>query len=215
MDRRSIKTASVAPRFPTPRAGTAVTERLLAASALASGAAFGSHAGTASSEKLLAVALVTAACWASAPIAAWALPEDAERPIHIRSESAEIERQEGRIVYDGGVRVEQGTLRVIAERMVVDADDGKVVRITATGTPARYRQQLEDGAGQVEADASTIVYHTRLSRIDLQGDAHLEQRGNSLRGDLIRYDIVTGRVAAGAPNQGPVQTTLMPAERNR
>lgn len=109
--------------------------------------------------------------------------------------------------------MEQGTLRVNAERMVVEYSDGKVVRITATGAPARYRQDLEDDAGQVEADASTIVYHTRNSRIDLKGDAHLVQQGNSLHGDLIRYDIVAGRVAAGAPDEGPVQTTLMPATR--
>ena len=153
------------------------------------------------------------AAWVLASAAAWALPDDAEQPIHIRSESAEIERQEGRIIYLGAVRVEQGTLRVNAERMVVDYDEGKVVRITATGAPARYRQELEDEAGQVEADASTIVYHTQDARIDLKGNAHLEQRGNSLHGDLILYDIVAGRVAAGAPDQGPVQTTLMPARR--
>ena len=154
-----------------------------------------------------------AAIWALVPLDSRALPEDARQPIHIHSESAEMERQEGRIVYLGSVRVEQGTLRVYARRMVVDYQDGKVVRITATGAPARYRQELEDNAGQVEADASTIVYHTRDSRIDLKGNAHLLQRGNSLHGDLIRYDVVAGRVAAGAPGQGPVQTTLMPATR--
>ena len=143
--------------------------------------------------------------------AAWALPEDAEQPIHILAESAEIQRQEGRIVYLGSVRVEQGSLRVQAERMVVDYDAGKVFRITATGAPARYRQDLEADAGQVEADASTIVYHTRESRIDLKGNASLRQQGNRLIGDLIRYDVVAGRIDAGAPNQGPVQTTLAPA----
>ncbi len=150
---------------------------------------------------------------ALAPTPAWTLPEDTEQPIHIRAESAEIERREGRIVYIGAVRVEQGTLRVLAERMVVDYEAGKVVRITATGTPARYRQALADDAGDVDADASTIVYHTRESRIDLAGNAHLEQRGNSLSGDLIRYDIVAGRVDAGARDQGPVHTTLMPSPR--
>ena len=146
---------------------------------------------------------------AAAP--AQALPEDAEQPIHILAESAEVERQEGRIVYIGSVRVEQGSLRVNAERMVVDYAAGKVVRITATGAPAHYTQDLEADAGQVEADASTIVYHTRESRIDLQGNAHLKQSGNSLIGDLIRYDIVAGRVDSGASGQGPVRTTLMPA----
>ncbi len=147
----------------------------------------------------------------AAALPAWALPEDAEQPIHIHAESAEIERREGRIIYQGSVQVEQGSLRVNAERMTVDYNAGRVVRITATGAPARYSQTLAEDGGQVEADASTIVYHTGESRIDLKGDAHLRQLGNSLIGDLIRYDIVAERVAAGAPNQGPVHTTLMPA----
>ncbi len=146
-----------------------------------------------------------------APMPAWTLPEDTQEPIHIHAESAEIEQQEGRIVYVGAVRVEQGTLRVAAEHMVVDYDAGKVVRITATGAPARYRQALRDDAGEVQAAAATIVYHTRESRIDLAGNANLEQRGSSLSGEHIRYDIVAGRVAAGSPTQGSIQTTLMPA----
>ena len=154
-----------------------------------------------------------ATAWSLATFPVLALPEDAEQPIHIRAASAEIERQAGRIVYLGSVRVDQGTLQVNAERMVVDYENGKVVRITATGAPAHYRQDLEEDAGRVEADASTIVYHTRESRIDLKGNAHLTQKGNALIGDLIRYDIVAGRVDAGAPDQGPVQTTLMPAAR--
>ena len=154
---------------------------------------------------------IGAALAVAAAVPVWALPEDAEQPIHIRAESAEIERREGRILYLGSVRVEQGSLRVNAERMIVDYDEGKVVRITATGAPAHYSQALEADAGQVEADASTIVYHTQESRIDLKGDAHLTQHGNSLTGDLIRYDILAGRVDAGAPDQGPVRTTLMPA----
>ena len=154
---------------------------------------------------------MVAALAVTAAAPAQALPEDAQQPIHIHAESAEIQRQQGRIVYVGAVRVEQGTLQVDAERMVVDYREGKVVRITATGAPAHYRQDLEADAGQVRADASTIVYHTRESRIDLQGEARLSQRGNSLAGDLIRYDIVAGRVDAGAADQGPVRTTLMPA----
>ena len=122
-----------------------------------------------------AAAAIGLALAVAAAAPAQALPEDAEQPIHILAESAEVERQEGRIVYIGSVRVEQGSLRVNAERMVVDYAAGKVVRITATGAPAHYTQDLEADAGQVEADASTIVYHTRESRIDLQGNAHLNK----------------------------------------
>ena len=62
----------------------------------------------------------------------------------------------------------------------------------------------------VKADALTIVYHTQDERIDLKGDANLEQEGNTIAGDLIVYDMVAGRVDATAEGEGPVRMVLQP-----
>lgn len=137
-----------------------------------------------------------------------ALPEDADQPIHIQADYAEIDEQGETAVYRGSVQVDQGTLRVTGEEMTVVWQDKKVIRITATGTPAHYTQQIKADKGQVRADAKTIVYYTQEERLQLEGDAHLNQEGNTISGDLIRYDIVAGKVAA--TGDGPVRMTLQP-----
>jgi lipopolysaccharide export system protein LptA len=88
-----------------------------------------------------------------------------------------------------------------------------VVRITALGSPARYKQQLAADEEQVEADASTIVYHTQQERLDLKGNAFLRQEGNEITGDFIQYDIVAGKVDAKANESDPVRMILQPATR--
>jgi lipopolysaccharide export system protein LptA len=144
--------------------------------------------------------------------AARALPEDADQPIHIRADNVEYDQNGNRVIYRGSVQVDQGTLRVTAETLTIDLQDGKkVLRITAEDTPAHYQQQIEEGKELVRAQALTIIYHTQDERVDLKGDANLEQEGSTLEGDLIVYDIVAGRVDATAEREEPVRMVLQPA----
>ncbi|MFW6093404.1 MAG: lipopolysaccharide transport periplasmic protein LptA [Pseudomonadota bacterium] len=138
------------------------------------------------------------------------MPEDADQPIEIQAERAEYDQDSATVTYLGNVDVQQGTMRVTADEMTVHYEDQKVVRITAHGGPASYRQMLEPPRGEVEADATVIVYHTQEERVDLRGDAYLSQGGNEMTGDLIHYDIVAGRARAQSGEQGPVRVTVQP-----
>lgn len=144
---------------------------------------------------------------------ALALPEDSQQPIHIRADNAEIDNRERRVIYRGTVQVDQGTLRVTADEMTVEYEGQKVIRIVAVGEPAHYTQQLEAGDEMVNADASTIIYYTQDERVDLKGSASIEQQGNTVHGDFIRYDIVEGRIDATASGDNRVQMELQPAVR--
>jgi lipopolysaccharide export system protein LptA len=159
------------------------------------------------------IALVTALAGASLPAVTLALPEDADQPIHIRADRAQVDRQAQTIVYRGSVQVDQGTMRVRADEMTIEYEDQRVVRITAQGQPARYQQELEEDQGQVRADARTIVYNLQQEQLQLQGEAFLTQGGNEITGELIRYDIVAGRVDAEAGEEEPVRVTVQPASR--
>jgi lipopolysaccharide export system protein LptA len=145
------------------------------------------------------------------PLRVLALPEDSEQPIHIRADNAEIDNKSKRVIYRGSVQVDQGTLQVTADEMTVEYQDQKVVRIVATGQPARYKQQLEAEDELVNADASTIIYYTQDERVDLKGAASLEQQGNTVTGDFIRYDIVEGKIDATAEGDNRVRMELQPA----
>jgi len=145
----------------------------------------------------------------------FALPQDADQPIHIRADAAEMDQISGEIVYRGAVRVDQGSLRVDADQITVEYEDQKVVRIVAEGGPASYRQQLENPPGEVVAQATTIVYLTRDERLELQGAASLTQQGNEISGEKILYDIVAGKVEAISGEGGSVRMVLQPASRPR
>ena len=141
-----------------------------------------------------------------------ALPDDADKPINIRADSVEYDQNGNRIIYRGSVQVDQGTLRVTAETMTIDLQDGKkVLRIVAEDTPAHYQQQIEVDEEPVRAQALTIIYHTQDERVDLKGDGNLGQEGSTLTGDLIVYDIVAGRVDASATREAPVTMVLQPS----
>jgi lipopolysaccharide export system protein LptA len=145
--------------------------------------------------------------------AALALPQDAEQPIHIRANAAEMDQGSDQIVYRGAVRVDQGTLRVDADTITVQYENQKVVRIVAEGGPASYRQELDNPAGEVVAQALRIVYLTRDERLELQGSASLSQQGNEISGDTIHYDMVAGKVEAVSGEGGSVRMVLQPATR--
>ena len=100
---------------------------------------------------------------------AQALRSDADQPIHIEGDDAEIDQTNETIVYTGSVEIIQGTLRVFGDKMIVKIKGDQVERIITEGAPATYRQELEDDQGEVEAEAESIIYHTTER-------AHLPQR---------------------------------------
>lgn len=160
---------------------------------------------------LASLAWILSACL---PMSALALTSDADQPIHIEGDDAEIDQANETIVYTGNVEVVQGTLRVRGDKMVVKIAGDQVQQITTIGVPARYSQELEDNQGEVKAHADSIVYYTALERIYLNGAASLLQKGNELHGESIRYDIVNGKVDASAGNKpGRVRMQLDPQSR--
>ena len=140
-------------------------------------------------------------------LGAIALTDDADQPIHISSKEAVWERV-GTATYKGDVQVNQGSLEIMADKVTVEFEDERVVRVTALGEPARYQQKLADDEEPVRADANTIVYHTRDERIDLEGDAHLNQKGNEFRGEVIAYDVRAGRVNASTNEDKRIRMIL-------
>ncbi len=139
-----------------------------------------------------------------------ALNDDADQPIKIFSDELVFEEKASKATYRGDVRVNQGSLKITAEVVTIEFEDDKVVRLTADGSPAYYTQQLKTDQENMQADARTIVYHTRDEKVDLKGNAHLTQQGNDFRGELIEYDIRAGRVDAASAEPKRIKMTLQP-----
>lgn len=166
-----------------------------------------SELGSSAGAGALGTALLILLC---APATGSAVPVDAEQPLHIRAQAAEFDHSNGRAVYLGEVEVRQGTLRVTGERMTVQYRDARLVRVAASGEPARYRQGSAQDGGLVRASASLITYHPGKARIELAGEARMKHAKNDLTGEIIHYDIASGTVDAEATGRSPVRVVLRP-----
>ena len=163
---------------------------------------------------------------------AHALPTDAGQPIHFRADNVEGDLAGGglpgarangaspaegtstgaptkRVIATGSVQVDQGSMRLQADRVVIESDGDRIVLINAEGDLARYRQQLEPGAAFVEARATKIIYHPVDERIELIGRAWLARDSDEFRGEVIQFDMREGKVLASGEKDG-VEMILQP-----
>ncbi len=138
-----------------------------------------------------------------------ALPEDRSQPIKVTADNAV--QQEGTVTYRGAVVIEQGTLRIEGDTVVVNHVAGRVQKLTATGKPARLQQQPEPKGGLVHAAARTLIYHQSENRVELLREARVERDDSTVTGDRIEYLIDNETVRArGGRDGGRVEMVLQP-----
>ena len=125
-----------------------------------------------------------------------ALPDDWQKEMTILSDSAEIDRRAGTVVYEGNVVLTQGTLKIEADRLMILRNGDTLEKAVAEGDRARYQQQIEVGKPLTAALGNRIDYYTSERRIIITGDAELEQEGNIFSGERITYDMATETVRA-------------------
>ncbi len=128
-----------------------------------------------------------------------ALETDREQPIRIQADAAMVDESQGASVYRGNVIITQGTLEVTADEVEIYTADSAVIQIIAkmdkdSEKLAHYRQQVNEDADMVEADARKITYLVQEERLHLSGDARLQQVEDIFTGELLYYDLARGIV---------------------
>jgi lipopolysaccharide export system protein LptA len=120
-----------------------------------------------------------------------------------------------RASYQGNVVIQQGSLKVSADELEIDASKGEGNEIfIATGNPAKYSQQQEDGS-IVTAQADKIEYHRQTSSLALKGNAEIKQNSSSVQGDSIKFNMALEQIIAQGSDQenGRVITTFQPVSK--
>ncbi len=126
-----------------------------------------------------------------------ALPEDRAQPIHISADKALRDEKQGFTIYEGSVRVQQGTLRIRAAKVTIYHEVDEADRIVAEGNLAHLQQQPEPGAELVHAKAERIEYFRDQGRVLLLKNASIEQDdGSRVAGESIEYFINDQRIIA-------------------
>jgi lipopolysaccharide export system protein LptA len=131
---------------------------------------------------------------------AYGLPGDTKQPIHITADEAVRDERTGLTIYRGNVHMKQGSLRIDADRITIYQLENDAERIVAEGRPAHMQQTQEIDALPMHAEGAIIEYFKQEERVQLRGDARLEQDGTTVRGDFIDYFIREEVVKAAADN---------------
>jgi len=132
------------------------------------------------------------------PCQLWALATDRDQPIEVEADQLEVREQEGISIYQGNVKLVQGSLEINADRVVIHFNEAnELTLMEMTGTPATLRQ-LDDNQQEMWGEAKQIDYTQSKSLLELRDSARLSQAGDIIESDLIRINTENSSLQAGS-----------------
>lgn len=144
----------------------------------------------------------------------WALESDAKQSIFIDANTAIFDKKQGKGVYEGNVKVVQGSIRIDADRLDVILANGKIGKLIAVGKLVKFKQSLGSGKEDFNGESLRAEYNTGEKTLVLIGQARLWQGENIYSSDRIEYDSENGIVKAGQKSSGKkrVHSVFLPKE---
>lgn len=134
------------------------------------------------------------------PMSCWALPGDSEQPIEVEADRLEVRDEDNRSIYQGNVRLVQGSLEITSDRLVIHFDDQRqLVLMEMTGSPARFRQ-LDQQRREMLGEAQQINYTESDSMLELLRDARFDHAGDTIEGERIRINTERNSIEASGEN---------------
>ncbi len=131
------------------------------------------------------------------PLPCWALPGDSEQPIEVEADRLEVRDEDNLSIYQGNVRLLQGSLEITSDRLVIHFNDQReLVLMEMTGSPARFRQ-LDDERREMLGEAQQINYTEPESMLELLRSARFSHAGDTIEGERIRIDTERYSIEAG------------------
>lgn len=112
-------------------------------------------------------------------------------------------------VLSGGVTIDQGTLHAEAARAEISTRGGEISRVVFSGSPARLKQQLDDGT-PMNAVANKIDYNVSNETVVFTGNVSIKQPRGTLSGERVVYNMASGQVTSGGEGNGRVSMRIMP-----
>jgi lipopolysaccharide export system protein LptA len=147
---------------------------------------------------------------------AQALPTDRDQPISVSADQATFNEKTGTVLYTGHILIEQGSLKITADELVVTTDaKGTVINAIAKGNPASFEQRPRADRGPAVAEATQVTYQAVDGIVIFDGNARLRQEGASFQGARISYSMERGEIEAKGDKQNRVQLVFPPPPKDR
>ncbi|MFT6256898.1 MAG: lipopolysaccharide export system protein LptA [Cellvibrionaceae bacterium] len=127
---------------------------------------------------------------------------DLKQELKIASVSQSADIKNNQIVFNGPVTIVQGTININADQLrAFTPENTTSKRLIATGTPATFSQELDDGKIGT-ASANEISYDLATTTLTLTGNAKLDQSGSQVTGNKIKYNISAQELIAESTGTG-------------
>ncbi len=113
------------------------------------------------------------------------------------------------VTMNNNVRVTQGSLQITGDMAIFEYDltSNALLKVTVSGSPARYQQQLDGEGDLVQGDSETIHYSTAVETIiEFIGEANLRQPGTTTSCVAIKYFADTELFETTGPCSGVLRS---------
>jgi len=145
------------------------------------------------------------------PAIAWAEKADRTKEIVIDAARQTADQAKNLMVLEGSVTLEQGTMRITADKMIVKRDENQFIfaeLIAASGNQITFREKREGFNDFMEGTADRAEFDDKAKTVKLFSRARLKAGGDVITGDYIYYNSDTEIIQTdgSAPNAKNTQS---------
>ncbi len=147
------------------------------------------------------------------PVVCFALPTDSSQPVHIASDAATYNYKTGVDVYEGHVRVDQGTTHIRADRLETKKNnEHQIVEAVAYGgkSVAHFWTLPQEKESEIHAYAVKIRFYPVLANAVLEQKVHVTQGLNSFSGEIVQYNNAEQTITVPASKNGHADIVYNP-----
>jgi lipopolysaccharide export system protein LptA len=155
--------------------------------------------------------------WLLLSLSAQAEKADKEKPTELEANRMSADDVRRLSIFDGNVVLVKGTMRVLADRIVVRQDAEGYQYATANGKPVRFRQRQDPRPPEkegrwMEGEAARIEIDERANTVKLFENARVNRGGDEVAGNYILVDQTSEffSVSAGKDGDERVKMTIQP-----
>lgn len=150
-------------------------------------------------------------------VGAHARSSDADQPIEIEADFAELDDRVRKAVYTGNVVVTQGSIRMTGDRFIIHyTPDNELQKAFMKGKPARFKQRPDNADEDVEGEAIQFEYFATKNMMHLIENAKVTQGAKHYSGYYLTYDTVRSITTARRAKSGEqTPSGAAPPQRER
>lgn len=116
---------------------------------------------------------------------------DREKPLQLDADQVMINDAQQISTFTGAVKLTQGTLQLLGDKIVVVQSKDGFTLATVYGNTASFRQKREGLNEYVEGYGERIIYDTRTETVDFYTQARVKRDLDDVRGEHITYSVKT------------------------